>query len=618
MFRARPPWIVLIALAGASCWRQPPSAAAFDVVRTSPELGPASGTLRLNDTITVYFSAPLNPVSVTSDTVAVLDERGHQVPGKLRVGPNWVTFEPMPPLSADLLDGSFQPGCGYRLQIAGYPRPDALRAADGRRLDRAHAYELRTTPRAVGEVSPTSLLRPLDPDLPFLQRRHETPQLQLLPSDSPRLQLHFTLPVLPTTVGPEAFRIHLGHPIEEIVPRSVRLLSSSLDDFPGCTVEIDLGSSPRLRGGGSGRALRAGDFVSVSVQNVAAPLRDYAGNPVLAAEDQCWSVVRGTSITLLQWPAEDGSVAADDPLAPGFEAVAGALRPRVRLEAGDGSLGVFRPRSDLVLRPGVPFDRGDGVHVTSRGDVFPFLSIDIPAGITVRVDARHGGVRLLSCGGIHIGGTLLLDSGTVPLVVPQPGLAVPTLLDAAPVSLLAAGDIFVRGRAQVVAPLPADHTALTVACAGRIVFHPLGELPYNTILAVESSLAAPAEPAIEGPRGQVVATVATFTYGIADGGRWTARGGSQWRSLPLDRDGGVLRVVDADTGLRVAWQVAPADPVRRGEPDLGAGRIGRQETAGDQQRIVVPSGSFVRFLVEADLAAGQALPSLREVRLVAP
>lgn len=618
MHRVRPATFVLLALAGASCWRQPPKVAAFDVVRTSPALGEGATPLLLNDTVTVYFSGPLNPVSVTNDTVAVLDERGHQVPGKLRVGPNWVTFEPLPPLAADLMDGSFQPGCSYRLQIAGYPRPDALRAADGRRLENAHAYDLRTVPCEAGIARAPALLRPLDPGLPFLLRGYPPPPLL---SDAPRLQLHFTLPVLPPSVVPAAFRIERlgqGQPIEEIVPRSVRVLSSNLDEFPGSTVEIDLGSLPRLRGGGTGRALRAGDFVSVNVRNVPEPLRDYAGNPVIAAEDLVWSVVRGNSLTLVQWPNEDGGVAADDPLAPGFEAVSGALRPRVRVEAGDGSLGVFRPRADLTLRPGVPFDRGDGVEVTSRGPVFPFLAIDIPAGITVRVDARSGGAQLLSSGGIHVGGALHLDVGTVPLVVPQPGLAAQGLVESAPVALLAAGDVYVRGRVQVLGPLAADHTALTVACAGRILFHPLGELPYNTILAVESTFASPAEPAIEGPRGQVVATVATFTYGMAAGARWTARGGSPWRSLPLDRDGGVLRLLDADGGLRIAWQVAPPDPVRKGEPDLSPGRIGRHEAAGDQQRIVVNPGSFVRFLLEADLAAGQPLPGLREVRLVAP
>lgn len=612
----RPAPLVLVALAGASCWRQPPKAVAFDVVRTSPDLTTSAEPLLLNDTVTIYFSDTLNPVSVTSDTIAVLDDQGHHVPGKLRVGPNWVTFEPLPPLVPDLTDGSFQPGRSYRLQVAGYPRPDSIRATDGRRLEAAHTYELRTAARDARVGRLPSLLRPLDPDLPFLLRGYEP---QRLPADAPRLQLHFTLPVLPTTVSSDAIRIQrLGHPIEELVPRSVRAVSSGLDEFPGSTVEIDLGTMPRLRGGGVGRPLRAGDFVSVSVQNVPEPLRDYAGNPVLAPADQCWSVVRGTSVALVQWPTGDGGVASDDPLGPGFEVVTGSVRPRARVEAGDGSLGVFRPRADVVLRPGVPFDRGDGVEVTSRGTEFPFLAIDIPAGITVRVEAPGSTAQLLSCGGIHIGGTLQLGAGSVPLFVPQPGSAVRELLEAAPMALLAAGDVFVRGRVQVAAPLAADHTALTVACAGRIVFHPLGELPYNTILAVESALAEPAEPAIEGPRGQVVATVATFTYGMAAGARWTARGGSPWQALPLDRDGGVVRLVDVDAGLRVSWQVAPGDPVRKGEPDLAPGRVGRQETAEDQRRIVTGPGAFVRFLVEADLFAGRPLPQLREVRLIAP
>ena len=46
-----------------------------------------------------------------------------------------------------------------------------------------------------------------------------------------------------------------------------------------------------------------------------------------------------------------------------------------------------RPQADITLRPGVPFDRGDGVLVQSVGADFPFLAIDIPAGVRVRVES---------------------------------------------------------------------------------------------------------------------------------------------------------------------------------------------------------------------------------------
>jgi hypothetical protein len=438
---------------------------------------------------------------------------------------------------------------------------------------------------------------------------------QSLAADAPRLQLHFTLPVLPTSVVPGAFLIQrLGSPLEPIVPRSVRVITSRLDDFPGSTVEIDLGTTPRRVGGGL-CPLRKDDYVSVSVTNVTTPLRDYGGNAVLSTGDPFWTVVPGTTVALVEWPTKDGGIVGDDAVLPGFENVCGTVRPCVRVEAGDGSLGVFRPRADVVLRPGVPFDRGDGVEVASRGSSFPFLAIDVPSGVTVRIEASAGPVQLLSCGAVRIAGTLQLVAFPLPLKVPSHGTAAQELIDAAPVALVAAGAVIVRGRIELAGELAGDHSALTVASAGGIQL--LGEpLPYNTILAVEPPWSAVAEPAIVGLRGQVATTVVTFTYGMAAGGQWKVRCASPWRALPMDRDGGVLRLVDVEDGLQVHWQVTGADAVRVGEPDLTPGRVGRVEHATDQDAIAIGVGNFVRFLLEAELRAEGPLPTLREIRLV--
>ena len=371
---------------------------------------------------------------------------------------------------------------------------------------------------------------------------------------------------------------------------------------------------PRASGRDGVRPLKEGDFIMVSVQNVAAPLRDYRGIPVLAPIDQCWNVVAGTSISLVTWPTLEGGITGEDAIWPGFEFVSGVVRPCARVEAGDGSLGLFRPRSDLVLVPGLPFDRGDGVLVTSRGGAFPFLAIDIPAGITVRVDGRSGPVVLLAAGGVHIAGTLEVGTGSASLHVPSHGVAVQELIDNSTFSLVAAGDIRLLGSLEVTTPLASDRSAVTLASAGRI--HLVGKLPFNSILAVESTQASPNGPAIVGPRGQVTTAVASFSYGLAPGARWTARGTSPWRALPMDRDGGVVRLIDWDPRLRASWQVAPAHPVRRGEPDLTVGRIGRSEPVIDHERLAVPAGSFLRFHLEADLDAGRVLPLMRELRLV--
>ena len=75
-------------------------------------------------------------------------------------------------------------------------------------------------------------------------------------------------------------------------------------------------------------------------------------------------------------------------------------------------------------------------------------------------------------------------------------------------------------------------------------------------------------------------------------------------------------MVDLEEGLRVSWQVAPADAIRHGEPDLTVGRVGRIEVAADLDRVAVGIGSFLRFHLEAEVAAGRPVPTLRELRLI--
>lgn len=617
--RLRGRWFAVVIAGAASlpvgCARSKVAPPAFTIARTSPALGADADPVLLNDSITVYFADTLSGLSVTADSVTVLDEDGRQVPGQLRSGANWVTFVPTPPLSPSLDDGSFRPASHLRLMVAGAPRPDAVCSADGRRLHATAVYDIHVAAadhRGAGLIAP---LRPQPPELPFLLPPVDAPQV--LPADAPVLRLHFTLPVLPTTLTPEAFDIRVLRNRETVRlrPRSVRATTSQFDEFPGSTVEVDLGAMPSLPSGRPAGPLVAGDWVSVDLVRDQG-LTDYAGEaPLPTSQPQIWNVVAGGNVALVEWPSSDGGIVGDDPLLPGFETVSGTVRPRVRCEAGDGSLGVFRPQRDTLLRPGQPFDRGDGQIVFSRGSEFPFLAIDIPAGVTVTVDGSQGPVQLLACGAIQIRGTLAVGDAAVPLRVRRYGtVAVRDLLATSPTSLVAAGDVIVRGRIEASARQVADATALLIASAGRLHLH--GELPYNTILAVETSLLPRGEPAFLGTLGQVVVVAAMFTYGLAPGAAFELRGATPWRQLPADREGGRVLLFDASPQLHIGWQAAPADPVRKGEPDLQIGRVGRVAPAHDQEHIQVGFGGFVRFELSAAVAAGQPLPTLRELRLV--
>ena len=608
--RPLPGALAVALLSAAACWHRTPTPPAFEVLRTSPGLGGDSEPVLLNDSITIYFSDTLQALSVTPDSVSLVDEQDRPVRGSLRVGSNWAAFQPEPPLTRELTDGSLRPGGRYRLFVAGYPRHDAVRASDGRRLAAALVFNVRV---AGLEYRPPGLPAPLRPpmtELPFVLRNQEPP-LQTVPANAPRLRLRFTVPVLPTTAVAEAFEVLLmRNPLETLMPRSVRVVPSRLpDEIIGSTVEIDLGGLMRQDGSGP-VSLKPSDLISVALKTGATALRDYSGNTSLPAAPWNWFVAAGSSLALADWTADDGAIAEGDPAVPGFEVRVGVMRPRVRVEAGDGSLGTFRPQRDTTLRPGEPFDRGDGQIVTSRGAVFPFLAVDIPPGVSVTVDARAGPVQILCCADLRIAGSVELLGSAQPMqgrylqVLP-----VRDLLEGAPVAMVAAGDVHVRGTVTARTTVGAESTVLTLATAGRMHLNGPLPLPFNTILALEAE-----GPAVHGVLGQTKVVWTTFTYGIAPGADFVASGFTSWCQLPWDREGGVVQA-DADPELRIGWQSAPADIHRRREPDLRRG-LARSQPVSDQDRIPVEPGAFVRFELTARLLDSRPLPKVRELRIV--
>jgi len=594
----------------SACMRSEAPSAELRVLRTVPHLSPTAEPLHLNQAITIYFSAPLQALSVTSASVQVLDARGNPVEGQLRQGSNWVSFVPRVPLSPELTDGAFQPGRNYRISLAGHPRPDALRAVGGQRLVAASVFEFRTVAAGLPQ---RAMLLAAEPDLPCVLRLHDASQA--LPADDPQLRLQFTTPLLPGSVTPEALRIRrLGQAMEELQPSSLRLLHVPGEDYPGSTLEVGFAPPLRSRDGEELRPLRPGDWLSIAVCGVPEPLRDYAGNPVLATAESCWNVVAGSSLVLLQFPQDEEVWFAEDNLSPGFELRGGWLRPRVRVEAGDGALGVFRPVQDTVIRPGQPFDRGDGVQVVDRAGVLSFLAIDIPQGVRVTIDAGAGSLMVTACGGVAIAGELVLSGQPRPLPAMRAGEALSDLLEVAPISLVTASDLLVVGEVRAGEAIPEQHCLVLFAAAGRMQLQ--RELPYNSVLVIESTGMTRTTPAIVGLRGQVVTTAATFRYGLPAGTRLAIRGVTPWRMLPPDRDGGELRLLGASPSLRVAWQSAPSDAVRRQEPDLRAGQVSRWQPGSDRDLLQPGLGCWLRFAVEVELLGPiSSQASLRQLQL---
>lgn len=603
---------LLLALAPllGGCWQQAESSEPLRVDRTSPALGDPQQPVLLNDALTVYFSGDLRKMTVTEDSVTLLDEQGHTVPGSLEVGSNWVSFLPDPPLTGDLSDGSFRPGAHYRLQLAGQPRPDSIRGADGRWLDAAVTFDVFVAERHQAPANLPSILRPTASELPFVVRRSEVPLY--VAADDPRLLLHFTQPVLPSTVNADAFQVQVLGASAEIRPRSVRVLTSPLDEHPGSTVELDLGALPKLADG-STRALAEGDWISVAVR-AGSTITDYSGQRPLPATASYWSVVEGRSLPICEWPGDDVGYTDEGGLAPGFEVAGASIRPRVRVEAGNGALGAFRPQSDLTLRPGEPFDCGDGQLRVSTGSVFAFSQIDIPAGVTVTIDAQGAPVHLCATGGVRIAGDVRLLGPTVALPTGRFGTQpVAELVELAPVSMVAAGDVQIEGQVTTDTEVESGRSALLLASAATLRLR--GSLPFQTMLVVEAR-SGEAGSRIDGARGQSRVYPATFTPGLAPGSDFEVVGLLPWKQIPNHRDSGTLHLGNQSRGLQVEWQPTPADPIRGESPDTSAGRMGRWQSARDRDVLVVGAGAFLRIRLSTRVRSSEPLPAIDRVRLV--
>lgn len=599
-------WGMLAAVL-AACHKSPPPE--FRIASTSPALGEQAAPLLLNDSITVHFAAPIAGLSVTEESFAVLDRDGRRVPGTLRTGSHWVSFVPEPPLSPTLGDGSFAPGERYELRIAGMPRPDAVRAADGRRLAAAVSLPFRAAAR---DEVPPGLVAPLRPpvgDLPLLLHANEAPGA--VPADNAVVYLRFSSPLLPASVRAEAFEVKSLNDLATLAPSRVRAVTLPGDALPGSSVEILLAPA---RGSGN-PVLAPGDWLSVALVPGETALRDYRGERVLPAPPQFWSVLAGGAVELLAVPGERSELAAAEPLGLGFEVREGRVRPRVRAELGGGKLGVLQPTRDLTLRAGERFDRGDGVLVRPDGGRFEFAGITIPAGVTVTLDGGAGPVQLLVAGSVEVAGRLLLAGGVAAMddrqLAPQP---VTHWLELGSHVVAAAGEVALPGEVFAAAPVGEGATPLVLACCGQVKLG--GALPFRTVLVVESSGLERDRAPVVGPRGQALLRSALFAYGPGPGGSGTVAGLTEWVAVPVGTTVGEVRLDGVEPGLEVAWQATPADPLRSERPDPA--RAGRFEPVRDGDRLALTPGTFVRLRLGAEVAAGRPVPSLRSARILLP
>ena len=109
----------------------------------------------LNEQLVFHFSEALDPASVTSASVRILPTdpelaaRFGPARGELVVAGRALVFTPAPVLAFDLQDGGYRPGTSYSVELAGFPRPEGLRAKSGAPLASSARYDFSTV--EVGE-----------------------------------------------------------------------------------------------------------------------------------------------------------------------------------------------------------------------------------------------------------------------------------------------------------------------------------------------------------------------------------------------------------------------------------------------------------------------------------
>jgi hypothetical protein len=595
----------------------------FEVTRITPPLVGASVSdpepLYLNQEVTARFSGPVDPLSVTEESVRMTDELGRRVHGRLRVESHSVTFEPVAPVELSLEDGSFRPNQNYRLEVAGFPRASAVRSASGQVLERSI---VRTFRAVSADCEPSPLLHSsIGPGFAL-----EEGMLRMA-ENSHTLSLFFYEPPLPTTVTTEAFKLYRVRKssadlvTEEFAPAAAKLvaLPTTVPGIPGWVVELDLDRSP---GFWLGVELSADPNVALRNYRGDLPRRvtwSADGQPrldTLVGQKLLVEVLPGERVPLIREDfGERIEFVALRRGALTFEVRERKAMPRVRREAGSARLGVFAPNRSTTLEPGVPFDRGDGTSVISEGSVFEFLDVMIPRGVTVRLRSGPDGlVQLKIAGSFRLDGDLILVH--TPLGV-EPSrtreLTATELSSAASVIVIAGGDMEIRGRI-VHEPRPGEAAksgSPVTLLAGGDLFLTGARLPPLAVLATEP------EGRLRGdaPASLNAIRVAPMIPELPAGTTLPVEAATGWYRIPLTPHGQIeIEAKGVQGDLRLHVQVAPADPSEPARPSADVRNTPVPLPLASP--LTVPPGGFLRFVLEGRASAGAPLPAVESLVVV--
>ncbi|MFT5732543.1 MAG: hypothetical protein ACI8WY_001208, partial [Planctomycetota bacterium] len=359
--------------------------------------------IRINDDLRVVFNEVLDPSSITSQSVRLVNEAtGRPAKGRWLIEGRELRFLPRGPLRADLMDGGFQPGASYVLTMAGFPQLSGPRSERGLglRYSIRHSFTVVSIPGGGVQEPPLSngaeprLLRDASPD--------RGARVELRPEDEgssdgtplawdAKLLLACAEPIDPRGFRPGDFEVRellygqeaalgaLELGARAVGVRSIELLRNEDEDVPDTTV----GAAAILRVTFD-ENLPLNDVSSGAFELRLKPgaqpgggLVDFSGTPVFRGRIPFFAARRDAFL-----PERDGSYEIEflnaqdfapllDPASDGTAlwSDSGRLEVRYPRAAGDGSGG------RQVL--GAEFDGAD-LHATR---------ISIPAGVETRLTA---------------------------------------------------------------------------------------------------------------------------------------------------------------------------------------------------------------------------------------
>ena len=346
----------------------------------------------LNERLVLHFSERLAPESVHGGSVRVVAEDGTLVRGRLSVEDDRIEFQPAPVLSPDLTDGGYRPATRYSVELAGFPRADALRSESGLVLAENLRWSFETVavtePRSgyvFEDSSPTS-------GSPVILR-----SLVLQPLQPIRLTCEE--PIDPSSLHSEDFELlpeisfwAAGRTRGDAIPLVARLVrNDEREPYKDEAAVIEL--SPR------DRRLSPGAYGLSVKRNVR--LRDFGGHPL-------W-VLNPNYREVLKLRVEPAARVEDASLARHVESFVETRT--LSTQAVPGSDGAAHWSGNGRVEVLFPAAAGSGTagDVALSGDEsrdeLHAATLSVPTGATVTLQAS-GTVILRSQGRIELGGVL--------------------------------------------------------------------------------------------------------------------------------------------------------------------------------------------------------------------